>query len=63
MHHVMHHVMPHVMHNVMHHVMQVLTEMIIFVTVSDNVDPYTREGLPHPARQLLLRDQQVQCTM
>ena len=38
---------------------KVLTDMIIFVTVSDNPDPHTREGLPHPLRQLLLRDQQI----
>ena len=34
---------------------QVLTDMILFVTVSDNPDPNTREGLPHLKRQLLLR--------
>ena len=40
-------------------VTKVLTDMIIFVTVSDNPDPNTREGMPHPLRQLLLRDQQI----
>lgn len=38
---------------------KVLTDMIIFVTISDNLDPNTREGLPHLSRQLLLKDQQV----
>ena len=41
------------------HIYKVLTDMIIFVTISDNTDPHTREGLPHASRQLLLRDQQV----
>jgi len=38
---------------------QVLGEMIVFVTISDNPNVHTREGLPHAARQLLLREQQI----
>ena len=38
---------------------QVLGQMIVFVTISDNPNVHTREGLPHAARQLLLREQQI----
>ena len=34
-----------------------LGELILFATVSSNADAFTREGLPHPARQLLLCEQ------
>jgi hypothetical protein len=37
----------------------VLSELIIFATDSDNTDPFTREGLPIPSRQLLLAEMQV----
>ena len=36
-----------------------ITDLIYFVTISDILDPILREGLPHPSRQLLLREQQV----
>ena len=36
-----------------------LTELICFTTVSDNDDPFTREGLPIPNRQLLLTELQL----
>jgi len=38
---------------------RVAGELIRFVTVSDNPDPLTREGLPHAARQLILRQRGV----
>lgn len=36
-----------------------VSEMIVFVTRSDNPNPYTREGLPHAHRQLLLQELQM----
>jgi len=36
-----------------------VSEMILFVTRSDNPNPLTREGLPHAHRQLLLRELQM----
>ena len=36
----------------------VLTELIVFVTDSDNPDPFTREGIPIVSRQLLLTELQ-----
>ena len=38
---------------------QALGELILFATISDNADPLTREGMPHPARQTLLCEQRV----
>ena len=37
----------------------VLTELIIFVTESDNTDPFSREGLPIASRQLLSTELQL----
>jgi hypothetical protein len=37
-----------------------LTELILFVTSgTENADPLTREGIPVPARQIILREQEV----
>ena len=40
-------------------VLDALTDFIRFVTESDNMDPYTREGIPQPRRQRMLAELQV----
>ena len=40
-------------------VVQMITELIRFVTISDNPDPYTREGMPIPQRQRMMCELQV----
>ena len=37
-----------------------LGELILFVTTgTENADPMSREGIPVPARQIILREQEV----